>query len=70
MTARKLVRVEVDPQTCVGSQQCIGVDPDRFQLTADGWAHYVGPDIDAELAVQAADLCPVSAIRLTYEDTP
>lgn len=66
----RLVRVEVDSQVCVGSQQCIGVDPKRFQLTAQGWAHYAASDIDEQLAVEAADLCPVSAIRLSYEETP
>ena len=45
-----------------------GTDPQRFALGPDGKAQYVGANLDADLAEDAAELCPQSAITLDYED--
>lgn len=65
---KRLVRVIIDPDRCVGSALCVGTDPQRFALGPDGKAQYVGTDFDADLAEDAAELCPQSAITLDYED--
>lgn len=67
-TPRKLVRVVVDPDLCVGSAMCAGSYPGLFKLQPDGHASYVGAELDEAAARDAAELCPVSAIRLDYED--
>jgi ferredoxin len=63
----KLVAVHVDPDLCVGSTICIGIAPESFALQADGHAAYVGDVAHGDAAAEAAQNCPVSAIRLVYE---
>jgi ferredoxin len=65
---RRLIRVVIDPDRCVGSALCVGTDPQRFALGPEGKAQHVGTDFDADLAEEAAELCPQSAIALEYED--
>ena len=66
----RLVRVIIDPDRCVGSALCVGTDPRRFSIGPDGKARYAGTDFAADLAEDAAELCPQSAITLGYEDEP
>jgi ferredoxin len=69
MTAgKRLVRVIIDPDRCVGSALCVGTDPQRFAVGPDGKAQYVGANFDTALAEDAAELCPQTAITLDYED--
>jgi ferredoxin len=68
MNERKLIRVEVDPNLCVGSGMCVNFNPDLFQIQPDGHAAYVGQKLDEMAALDAAELCPVSAINLIYEE--
>jgi ferredoxin len=68
MAERKLVRVEVDANLCVGSGMCVNFNPDLFQIQPDGHAAYVAKGLDELAALDAAELCPVSAINLIYED--
>jgi ferredoxin len=66
----RLVRVTIDPDRCVGSALCVGTDPERFRIGPDGKAHYIAETFDEALAEDAAELCPQSAITLSYEDEP
>jgi ferredoxin len=68
MTARKLIRVEVDANLCVGSGMCVSFSPESFRIQLDGHAAYIAEDIDELAALDAAELCPVSAIKLIYEE--
>jgi ferredoxin len=68
MAERKLIRVEVDANLCVGSGMCVSFNPDMFRIQADGHAAYVGEKLDEAAALDAAELCPVSAINLIYEE--
>jgi ferredoxin len=68
MGARKLVRVYVDGDLCVGSSMCVSFSPDSFRIQSDGHAAYVADDVDELVALDAAELCPVSAIKLVYEE--
>jgi ferredoxin len=63
---RKLVAVEVDPDLCVGSTLCVAAAPQSFVMQVDGHAAYIGDTANADVAAEAAQMCPVSAIRLVY----
>jgi len=68
MAERKLIKVEVDANLCVGSGMCVNFSPDLFRIQPDGHAAYVGREPDELAALDAAELCPVSAINLIYEE--
>lgn len=68
MTLRKLIRVEVDPNLCVGSGMCVSSHPELFKMHSDGHARCTSLAPDERAALEAEELCPVSAIRLIYEE--
>ena len=58
------VRIEVDRHTCISSGMCAGIAPDHFEVQADG-AHPLAEVVDSdELVVDAAESCPVEAIKV------
>lgn len=65
---RKLIRVAVDGHLCVGSGMCVATHPEFFAMQPDGHAAYVAGTLNEAAALEAEELCPVSAIQLTYED--
>lgn len=57
----------VDPSLCTGCGLCVDLCPEVFQLGDDGLAVAVDQTIrsaDEQDAHQAADECPVAAIRV------
>jgi ferredoxin len=68
MQQRKLVRVHVNPDLCVGSAMCISSSPESFRMGPDGHAIYIADAVDEVSALDAAERCPVSAIQLIYEE--
>ena len=62
------MRIEVMPERCIGSGNCVDVAPRYFdQSDLDGVVEVLVSDVDAadEPAVaEAADICPVAAILL------
>jgi ferredoxin len=66
--ARRLIRVVVDRDLCVGAGICAGTHPDLFRLKPEGHSEYFSERLDDAAAQEAAELCPVSAISLIYED--
>lgn len=68
MAQPKLLRVYVDTSICVGSAMCVSSYPDSFRLGSEGHAFYTAEVIDEAAAIDAAELCPVSAIQLIYEE--
>jgi ferredoxin len=68
MQQRKMVRAYVDPDLCVGSAMCVSSSPESFRMGSDGHAIYVADAVDEASAFDAAELCPVSAIQLIYEE--
>lgn len=68
MTQRKLVSVRVDPVLCVGSGMCVSAHPESFAFQPDGHAAFIGQGVDEAVASEAAELCPVSAIALVFEE--
>ena len=57
-------RIDIDRHTCISSGMCAGVAPDHFELEGDG-AHALAEVVDQDEAViDAAESCPVEAIRV------
>ncbi|ONI76992.1 cytochrome [Actinosynnema sp. ALI-1.44] len=57
-------RLEVDRHACISSGMCVGIAPDHFELEADG-SHALADVVDQdEVVVDAAESCPVEAIRV------
>ncbi|GJN65707.1 MAG TPA: ferredoxin [Candidatus Faecalibacterium intestinipullorum] len=56
----------VDPDTCIGCTQCAGLCPEVFSMEGSLAVAISGeiPGEAAPQAVQAAENCPVSAIRI------
>ncbi len=62
------MRVEIDADLCGGFGTCVGKAPTVFELTDDGYAVVLLPDVPEELeaAVQeAVALCPTHAISIS-----
>ena len=58
-------RITVDKNTCIGSAVCVGTAPNRFALdgaTSSPINDEIEPD---EAAIDAAESCPMEAIRVT-----
>jgi ferredoxin len=68
MTQKKLIAIRVDSNLCVGSGMCVSSHPDKFAFQADGHAKYTAAVLDEAAALEAEELCPVSAISLVYEE--
>ena len=58
--------VEIDRRTCIGSGNCVKVDPALFRLDDEGIASFAaGADLVArEVVVEACSVCPVEALRV------
>ena len=62
------MRVAVDPDVCGGFGTCVTKAPQVFELSDDGYAVVLLPDVPEELeaAVQEAEvLCPTRAITIS-----
>ena len=62
------MKVEIDADCCGGFGQCVATCPDVFELTDDGYAVVLLPDVPVELEVavgEAARLCPTHAITVS-----
>jgi ferredoxin len=59
--------VSVDHDLCVGHGACVRLAPAVFAMTANRQSEVINPaGAPAEIVEQAADRCPVAAIRLTH----
>jgi len=59
------LRIEIDPEQCMGSGNCSFWAPNTFDLGDDGIAHVVDPAGDpVEKVVLAASGCPTQAIAV------
>ncbi len=67
--ARKLL-VSVDHNVCVGNSMCETLAPKVFVLNDDRQSEAVDPDGDTEENIlEAAENCPVSAIKVVDAET-
>ena len=60
------MKAAVDQETCIGCEVCVGICPDVFEMDGDVAVAKADdiPDHLAESATEAADSCPVDAIRI------
>ena len=58
------VRLIVDPDLCIGSAECVGLDPEAVELDEHGTARIIVPELDEERARQICDACPVGALTV------
>ena len=67
--ARKL-SISVDHNLCVGNAMCETIATKAFVLNDDRQSEVADPDADTEEnIIEAAESCPVSAIRVVDADT-
>jgi len=63
------VKIITDRETCIGAASCVGIAPDVFQLDDEFKVRVVDPEgADEDTLIQAAEACPVQAIRLEDDD--
>jgi ferredoxin len=61
-------RLQVDPDTCIGSGICAGIAPLHFTLVGGFAVASPGPVPPDDAAVDAAESCPVEAITVRDAD--
>lgn len=61
-------RVELDVDSCTGYGSCVQLSPDVFTLV-DGIARTRVAETDDASVLEAADRCPLSAIRVVDATT-
>ncbi len=59
-----LVHLIIDPDACIGSGECVAIDPDAVELDNQGSAHLLIDQLEEERAQRLCDACPMSAISI------
>jgi ferredoxin len=59
-----LVRVIVDPDACIGSAECVALDPETVELDEHGTARLLVPELEEERAKLLCDVCPTGALSI------
>lgn len=62
------MKASVDPNTCIGCELCPTICPEVFEMGNDGLAHVkvdTVPSDSEESAKEAAESCPVEAIKIS-----
>jgi len=59
-----LVQLIVDPDACIGSGECVALDPEVIELDAQGIAQVLVPELEEERAKDLCDTCPVGALSI------
>ena len=58
------VRLIVDVNSCIGSAECVALDPEAIELDKQGTAHVLLPELDGDRAQQMCDVCPIGALSV------
>jgi ferredoxin len=59
-----LVQLIVDPDACIGSGECVALEPDAIELDSQGIAEVTVPELEETRAQAVCDACPVGAISI------
>lgn len=59
-----LVSVNVDPDACIGSAECVALDPDAIELDEHGTARMLVLELEDQRATLLCDTCPVGALSI------
>ena len=63
------VQLIVDPDTCIGSGECVALEPEVVELDAQGTASVMVPELEEERAKVLCETCPVGAISISSPET-
>lgn len=58
------VRVMVDVDSCIGSGECVAVDPAAVQIDDTGCARMLIDELDDDRAAHLCAACPVGALYI------
>ncbi len=59
-----LVHLTIDQDACIGSAECVAVDPDAVELDESGTAYVRIPELEEERAKEICDACPIGAFSI------
>jgi ferredoxin len=63
------MRLRIDREKCIGSENCIASAPSVFRLDEESKAVLLDPrSVDDETLLLAAELCPTEAILVEEDD--
>ncbi len=63
------MRLRIDRDRCIGSENCVALAPSVFRIDADGKSVVLDPEsVDLETLRLAQELCPTEAIVLEDGD--
>ena len=66
---KKIAKIYVDRELCIGAASCVAIAPGVFQLDEENKAYVVSPEgADDETILLAAKSCPTRAILVFDED--
>ena len=68
-TLKKISKVVVDRELCIGAAPCTTIAPDAFELDEEGKAVLKSTwvNVDRQTILEAAQSCPVNAI-IVYDE--
>jgi ferredoxin len=58
------VRLIVDADACIGSGECVALEPEVIELDSQGIAEVIVPELEEERAKLLCETCPVGAISI------
>jgi ferredoxin len=62
------MRILLNHATCAGIGICEGIDPERFEVRADGKVHVLKGDLEddeaLEIARDAVERCPTQSLQI------
>jgi ferredoxin len=59
-----LVRLIVDADNCIGSAECVALDPEAVELDEQGTARILIPELEEARAIALCDACPVGSLSV------
>jgi ferredoxin len=59
-----LVRLIVDVDNCIGSAECVALDPEAIELDEQGIARVLIPELEEDRATALCDACPVGSLSI------
>lgn len=63
------LRIRIDRERCIGSENCVASAPSVFRLDGEGKAVLLDPaTVDVEALLLVAEICPTEAIILEDGD--